>query len=210
MGTGVTELSLLVAGTLLTDAEVLSEVLPQRRGVLHSMMLLRSQQPASQASGGSAANPDLSVLSNGELTSRVQWRVHTRNLKRKDSSVTSPRFDLHFGNGFEHVPFRISLLASDNRSFAQSHGRGYIQLKCLGGLPMTGCPARVRTWVSSGSEAIPPPPGQSQEQEHCFATSAALKLPRREFLDFGAFVDAGSSSFVVEVEIVCARVEAES
>jgi len=207
VGTCATDQFLLFAGRVLADNEVLSSVLPQSRELPHTLMLLRSQPQAAvqRPAEASAAHRHLTVISTGELVSCVRWRVEARDLKRKDFSLTSPMFELNFGDGLEKIPFRITLLASDGRSFARSEGQGCIQLKCLSGLSTAEAHTRVLAWVSSGSESTPVAQETAVEQEHCFATNAALRLPRSGCIDFSAFADPQSSTFEVAVEIVHAH-----
>jgi len=185
---------LLFAGRLLADNEVLSTLLPQASEYPHVLMLVRSQPKAS------AGSRQLTVVSNGGPVSCVRWRVEAQNLRRKEMTLTSPMFELNFGDGLDKVPFKLSLLASDDRSFAKSKGRGFIQLKCLNGEAAT-C-AGVLARVSSSSDGVIAKQEAYVDHEYCFATNAALKLPRGSSIDFGVFADRPSSTFEVAVEIV--------
>jgi len=205
--------SLLFAGKLLADNEALSTLLPQAGGMPVILMLLRSQPKATTqlSAGASAARRQLIVTSNGEPVSCVRWRIEAQNLKRNDMTLTSPMFELSFGDGLEKVPFKLSLLASDGRSFARSRGQGCIQLKCIDGLPKAAACAGILAKVSSGSEAIVAAAEATVDHGHCFATNAALRLPRGESIDFGAFVDGPRSIVEIAVEIIHSRkAEAET
>eukprot|EP00443_Scrippsiella_acuminata_P048434 CAMPEP_0115230622 /NCGR_PEP_ID=MMETSP0270-20121206/32811_1 /TAXON_ID=71861 /ORGANISM="Scrippsiella trochoidea, Strain CCMP3099" /LENGTH=276 /DNA_ID=CAMNT_0002645221 /DNA_START=59 /DNA_END=889 /DNA_ORIENTATION=- len=196
---------LLFAGRLLADNEVLSTLLPQASEYPHVLMLVKSQPQVVAQPEASADSRKLSVVSDGGPVSCVRWLVEAHNLRRRAMTLTSPMFELSFGDDLDKVPFKLSLMASDDQSFARSQGRGFIQLKCLGGAPKGAACAGVLARVSSGLDVTVAAQEAFVDQEHCFATNAALKLPRGSSIDFGALMDRQRCMFEVAVEVVHVR-----
>jgi len=186
VGVEASQQHLLFVGRLLSDSELVSSVLPSGEEITHTLTLIRSlpQVAAQPCTRTLIPDPQVTVSSEDGLMSSVRWRVDSRILKRTDKQLTSPTFELNLGVGLERIPFKLSIFARGSMSFMKCNGWGYMQLKCLQDLPKAAADFSLTAWASpSSDEADRTEDAMATSectQEHCFATSAAARLPRRQ------------------------------
>lgn len=196
-------LGLLFDGTVLEDSMVLSSFLSTAIAeCIHTLLLVkmpRPLEPVMRALDRRAHH--VIVQAGGPCISSLHWQVHQRQLNSSEKMIMAPTFSLSFGEGELQVPFKLAIIAANDTSFRKSRGKGYVQLKRVGGLPAELADVELR--VDLGQSQIA---GAEDVCRHNFANACSARLPQRGEVDFVGAVDSETGFCRVSVELVIRRV----
>jgi len=186
---------LLAGSRALSDGEVLAEALLACDS--REVLLLHQEPRPPEIPCGPGRSTPLSLRTGGGFSS-ICWTVEGRRMRRNQSLVVSPPFELDFGDGLEQVEFRLSLYPRGASSFQRSRGKGSIELKCAQALPEVAGHVSLRFSVGNNA-GLGPARGPFA---HDLGKSGLCRLPQgQEEFDFGAAVDPHSMELLVCLEM---------